>query len=83
MQEFEGVGNRLAVDCVAGEWTSWSECKVGQNCTDAYQERTRVILRPQENGGAECPNLRETRKCFSDLCEPRRSNRRNRNKIFS
>jgi hypothetical protein len=52
-----------------GGWRGWSECKKGRDCSDGYQERRRSVIRKQANGGNECPVLKETRKCFVNMCE--------------
>ena len=57
------------VDCEVGTWSAWSECKQGQRCDDGFQERQRSVKRRNLNGGKECMPLRESRKCFLNLCD--------------
>ncbi|PIK37342.1 putative thrombospondin type-1 domain-containing protein 7B-like [Apostichopus japonicus] len=57
------------VDCVVSQWSEWSGCN--QTCGhEAHQERSRVVLLLEANGGIPCPEganeegvLLESRAC--------------------
>ncbi|NWI10449.1 THS7B protein, partial [Crypturellus soui] len=53
-------------DCVLSEFSPWSAC----GCPRRTQHRTRTLLAPQLYGGAQCPNLTETRSCLPSACVP-------------
>uniref|UniRef100_A0A3P8SWS5 Thrombospondin type 1 domain containing 7B n=1 Tax=Amphiprion percula TaxID=161767 RepID=A0A3P8SWS5_AMPPE len=48
-------------DCVVSDFTSWSGCS--KTCGAGLQHRTRHVLATPMYGGANCPNLTETRTC--------------------
>ncbi|KAM4608386.1 thrombospondin type-1 domain-containing protein 7B [Polymixia lowei] len=48
-------------DCVVSDFTSWSSC--GRTCGVGLQHRTRHVLATPMYGGADCPNLTQTRTC--------------------
>lgn len=48
-------------DCVVSDYTSWSVCS--KTCGIGLQHRTRHVLTTPMYGGANCPNLTETRTC--------------------
>uniref|UniRef100_A0A3B5A609 Thrombospondin type 1 domain containing 7B n=1 Tax=Stegastes partitus TaxID=144197 RepID=A0A3B5A609_9TELE len=48
-------------DCVVSDFTSWSSCS--KTCGAGLQHRTRHVLATPMYGGANCPNLTETRTC--------------------
>uniref|UniRef100_A0A674ML26 Thrombospondin type-1 domain-containing protein 7A n=1 Tax=Takifugu rubripes TaxID=31033 RepID=A0A674ML26_TAKRU len=48
-------------DCVVSDFTSWSSCS--RTCGAGLQHRTRHVLATPMYGGANCPNLTETRTC--------------------
>ena len=52
-------------DCVVSDFTSWSSCS--KTCGAGLQHRTRHVLASPMYGGANCPNLTETRTCISSL----------------
>ncbi|KAG8000762.1 Thrombospondin type-1 domain-containing protein 7B [Nibea albiflora] len=52
-------------DCVVSDFTSWSSCS--KSCGTALQHRTRHVLATPMYGGANCPNLTETRTCSSPV----------------
>uniref|UniRef100_A0A1A8PEM2 Thrombospondin type-1 domain-containing protein 7A n=3 Tax=Nothobranchius TaxID=28779 RepID=A0A1A8PEM2_9TELE len=52
-------------DCVVSDFTSWSSCS--KTCGAGLQHRTRHILAPPMYGGADCPNLTETRTCSNSI----------------
>ncbi|NXA36109.1 THS7B protein, partial [Eudromia elegans] len=53
-------------DCVLSEFSRWSAC----GCPRRTQHRTRALLAPPLYGGAQCPNLTETRSCVPSACVP-------------
>ncbi|XP_047457726.1 thrombospondin type-1 domain-containing protein 7B isoform X2 [Mugil cephalus] len=52
-------------DCVVSDYTPWSSCS--KTCGAGLQHRTRHVLATPMYGGADCPNLTETRTCSSPL----------------
>lgn len=54
------------VDCELSEWKKWSECD--KECDGGKQTRTRTIIKDSKNGGKECGNLKETKKCNTNPC---------------
>uniref|UniRef100_H3D083 Thrombospondin type-1 domain-containing protein 7A n=1 Tax=Tetraodon nigroviridis TaxID=99883 RepID=H3D083_TETNG len=48
-------------DCVVSDFTSWSSCS--RTCGAGLQHRTRHVLATPMYGGANCPNLTDTRTC--------------------
>lgn len=51
-------------DCVASEWSPWSECPPVYNESEAsYSNRTRVELVSAVGSGRPCPHLSEWRRC--------------------
>lgn len=54
-------GTPPVVDCEVSEWSEWSEC------VDGVQTRTRTVIQSPQNGGAECPDLIETRECCTPV----------------
>ena len=54
------------VDCVVSEWSEWSDCS--EECGGGTQTRTRTVITPAANGGAECPVLEEQRACNEEPC---------------
>ncbi|XP_037542046.1 thrombospondin type-1 domain-containing protein 7B [Nematolebias whitei] len=48
-------------DCVVSDFTFWSGCS--KTCGAGLQHRTRHVLAAPMYGGANCPNLTETRTC--------------------
>jgi hypothetical protein len=60
------------VDCVMAEWETWSQC-THACCVEnteclGEQQRTRDIATPQENDGAPCPAVLDTRSCNHQRC---------------
>jgi len=54
-------------DCVLHEWTSWGECS--KECGGGSMERSRSILIPPSNGGADCESaLGEVQECNDIPC---------------
>ncbi|XP_065843916.1 protein psiQ-like [Oscarella lobularis] len=53
------------IDCQVGSWSDWSSCD--GSCHDTTMEwRYRSVLRPQYGNGADCPILKESRRCYTD-----------------
>ncbi|XP_014851900.1 PREDICTED: thrombospondin type-1 domain-containing protein 7B isoform X1 [Poecilia mexicana] len=52
-------------DCVVSDFTSWSSCS--KTCGAGLQHRTRHVLAAPMYGGANCPNLTETRTCTNSV----------------
>nr|XP_015213731.1 PREDICTED: thrombospondin type-1 domain-containing protein 7B isoform X1 [Lepisosteus oculatus]XP_015213732.1 PREDICTED: thrombospondin type-1 domain-containing protein 7B isoform X1 [Lepisosteus oculatus] len=52
-------------DCVVSEFSPWSDCS--KTCGTGLQHRTRAVLATPVYGGANCPNLTETRTCSNQL----------------
>ncbi|XP_041978691.1 thrombospondin type-1 domain-containing protein 7A-like [Aricia agestis] len=48
-------------DCVVSAWSDWSPCD--QTKWGGRRDRTRVVLRPAEEGGAACPHLVGAEPC--------------------
>lgn len=57
------------IDCQVGEWSSWSKCNVA--CGIGTSIRTRELIRPESNGGKQCPQLEEKRTCQASKCSNR------------
>ena len=52
-----------------GDWSDWSKCDVA--CGIGTSTRTREVLRPESNGGRQCPELEENRSCRATKCSTR------------
>ena len=52
------------IDCVMGEWGSWSSCD--SDCGRGVARRSRHVIHPAANGGAECDGLEQTRSCTGE-----------------
>ncbi|XP_023806239.1 thrombospondin type-1 domain-containing protein 7B isoform X2 [Oryzias latipes] len=52
-------------DCVVSDFTPWSSCS--KTCGVGLQHRTRHVLAPPMYGGADFPNLTETRTCTNSV----------------
>ncbi|XP_036396447.1 thrombospondin type-1 domain-containing protein 7B [Megalops cyprinoides] len=48
-------------DCVVSAFSAWSGCS--RTCGPGLQHRTRAVLAAPVYGGADCPNLTQTRTC--------------------
>ncbi|KTF93859.1 hypothetical protein cypCar_00012263, partial [Cyprinus carpio] len=48
-------------DCIVSDFSSWSGCS--RTCGTGLQHRTRNVLAAPMYGGANCPNLTQTRTC--------------------
>lgn len=58
------------IDCQVSDWSSWTKCDVA--CGIGTSVRTREILRPESNGGVQCPSLEEKKTCKASQCSKRR-----------
>mmetsp|Transcript_5820 Transcript_5820/g.13861 ORF Transcript_5820/g.13861 Transcript_5820/m.13861 type:complete len:1591 (+) Transcript_5820:108-4880(+) len=57
----------VAINCVLGDWTTWTECS--KTCEGGQTSRTREIATPAANGGAACDGtLQETEGCNTQDC---------------
>ncbi|KAG2458362.1 SSPO protein, partial [Polypterus senegalus] len=57
------------VDCVASEWSEWSECSA--TCNGGVSVRNKTIIRHAEHGGEDCPiPLLLQRACNAHNCTP-------------
>ena len=55
------------IDCMLSEWSNWSECS--ESCDDGVQVRQRMIKRPSQGRGRQCPDERkEMRACNLGDC---------------
>ena len=63
------VGIISVIDCQVGDWSDWSKCDVA--CGIGTSTRTREVLRPESNGGRQCPELEENRSCRATKCSTR------------
>jgi hypothetical protein len=54
------------VDCAVGEYGEWSECS--QSCDGGMEIRTRPVTQLASGGGADCPQLAESRPCNEAAC---------------
>ncbi len=57
----------IPVDCVVSSWSVWGTCSA--SCGGGTQVRTRTIITPPANGGAECPALTEEQACNTQACD--------------
>ncbi|KAJ8727954.1 hypothetical protein PYW08_016339 [Mythimna loreyi] len=48
-------------DCVVSSWSEWSPCE--QTKWGGRRDRTRVVLRPADDGGSPCPHLVGAEPC--------------------
>ncbi|CAL1542034.1 unnamed protein product [Lymnaea stagnalis] len=51
------------INCEVADWAPWSPCSV--SCSFGTQERTRQVVQIPQNGGSNCPLLRENKACGS------------------
>jgi len=58
------------IDCQVSEWSEWSKCNVA--CGKGTSTRTRQVLRPESNGGLQCPHVEEKQGCKASKCSKRR-----------
>jgi hypothetical protein len=56
----------ITVDCSVTSWGSFTECS--NKCAGGTMSRTRAVIVPAGNGGAECPELSEVRVCNAQGC---------------
>merc|ERR1711862_633252 len=58
--------NICPVDCVVGEWGSWSTCT--KNCGTGMQTRTKRITTQQAGMGAACGSTSQEQNCNTNVC---------------
>uniref|UniRef100_H2LAA8 Si:dkey-178e17.3 n=1 Tax=Oryzias latipes TaxID=8090 RepID=H2LAA8_ORYLA len=63
-EDYRGVCQISAIDCVVGSWGAWSLCT--SKCGVGSTERSRQVSVPPRNGGAPCPDLRQRRGCYGN-----------------
>jgi hypothetical protein len=54
------------VDCVVSSWSDWGKCS--KDCGEGISTRSRTVITPSANGGAQCPSLAETQTCNTQAC---------------
>lgn len=52
-------------DCEVSSWSSWNQCTANQCGQRGSQSRSRTEISSTSCGGAQCPELYETRQCYS------------------
>lgn len=55
-----------AIDCQVSAWSEWSDCSAV--CDGGERSRTRSVIQPPQNGGADCPSLEQTEACNTQPC---------------
>lgn len=58
--------SKMKQDCEVGNWSQWSTCN--KTCGGGTQMRSRNVVRPAKNGGAECGALSESQACNVEAC---------------
>ncbi|KAK6192854.1 hypothetical protein SNE40_004253 [Patella caerulea] len=56
--------NCEAVDCKVADWGKWSDCD--NPCGVGSKKRTRKVSQYPENGGKQCPVLKQRQACVGD-----------------
>jgi len=54
------------IDCQVKEWSEWGNCT--EDCGSGQRMREKVILIPDQHGGAPCPATKENGTCNEDAC---------------
>lgn len=54
------------VDCVVGEYSTWSTCST--SCGEGFRRRHRFANIPAANGGKPCPTLVQITRCDVKIC---------------
>ena len=52
-------------DCEVSSWSSWSSCSAWKCGQQGSQSRSRWVKSSSSCGGAQCPDLYETRSCYA------------------
>ena len=55
--------------CKVSQWSSWSSCSADKCGQQGSQRRSRTEVSAPSCGGTGCPELDETRSCYSDKRE--------------
>ncbi|XP_028853086.1 somatomedin-B and thrombospondin type-1 domain-containing protein isoform X2 [Denticeps clupeoides] len=66
-EDYRRVCHLSGIDCVVGQWGSWSPCS--SLCGVGTTERSRPVTTPPRNGGTPCPDLRQRRGCMGHTSE--------------
>ena len=53
-------------DCQVSAWSPWSSCSAAQCGQQGSQSKSRTQISSSACGGAQCPNLHETRLCYGN-----------------
>ena len=61
-----GVALKCPVDCVASEWTAWSQCS--SSCGGGVTSRARYEKNGAFHGGRLCGEMSEARACNNHVC---------------
>ena len=70
---FTFISSLPGVDCVVGEWEEWSTCD--NACGYGTRRRTRGVNVQPDNGGSNCPVLKQRRACVDykeEICAQNR-----------
>lgn len=59
-------------DCEVGEWEEWSTCD--NPCGYGTRKRKRDVTQYPDNGGSNCPDLKQRRACVGYQAEVCRQN---------
>jgi len=60
------AASTITVDCAVSGWSQFDECS--KKCAGGTMSRSRNVMVPSGNGGAECPELSEIRTCNQQGC---------------
>jgi hypothetical protein len=62
----QAIREAVAVHCKVTDWSSWSSCSA--RCGEGVKFRVRSVRTIDQNGGDQCPPLREDAKCVAQDC---------------
>lgn len=63
LEESEDCTEPACLDCQVSEWFEWGSCSYFCGGTPGTQSRSRMKIADAQAGGADCPELSETRSC--------------------